>query len=47
MANAPTVAPRELGEHIAGTSRHAGLPVTASARVTAGLMWLPEMYPNT
>ena len=24
----------------------ANLPVTARARVTAGLMWLPEMYPN-
>src|SRR3954468_18637697 len=46
MAAAPMVAPTSCAPRYDGTRDQGNLPVTASPRVTAGLMWLPEMWPS-
>src|SRR5215469_16777580 len=45
MAAAPAIAPASWAATYPGTSRQGNLPETASASVTAGLMWPPEMCP--
>src|SRR5215469_1471344 len=45
MAAAPAIAPASWAATYPGTSRQGNLPETASATVTAGLMWPPEMCP--
>ena len=47
MRSAPTVAPTSCAATYAGTSRHGKRRVAASATVTAGLMWEPEIGPST
>ena len=46
IAAAPTMAPTTWAPMYAGTWLHGNLPVAASPRVTAGLMWLPPMCPR-
>ena len=43
MVKAPATAPATCAATYAGTSAHGNLPVAASPKVTAGLMWLPPM----
>src|SRR2546421_7427028 len=45
MANAPAMPPTNCATRYPGTSGQGNLRAAASARVTAGLMWQPEMCP--
>ena len=45
MARLPRIAPTTCAPMYAGTFRHGNFLVAASATVTAGLMWHPEMWP--
>ena len=46
MASAPMMAPAIWAAQYAGSSRQGNRLVTASAKVTAGLMWHPDTLPR-